>query len=501
MAGKQSKRGERTERRDGRTRENHENHDQSQQKQRSSRTRGGVRLRNARHARIAARQLEPHPLNFRIHTDGQKTALTAILEEVGFVGALLVRPLKRDRYQVLDGHERLTRFRPADEVPCLVVDLTDAEARKVLATFDQIGAMAGIDRRLLQELSKEIEFSHEVLDAMVEDALNSTRAVEADVGGAPADPDAVPLPPDKANTRRGDLWILGEHRLLCGDSSAPADLDRLLGGAAIHLVNTDPPYNVKVEPRSNNAIAAGLSSFAGTRHHQSLDLARHPGKSKPTQQKLRAKDRPLENDFVSDAEFDRLLLAWFGNVARVLVPGGGFYIWGGYANTANYPPALKASGLYLGWKEGSAHRFFGPANVPDVWEVEPDAALKKSIDLGEGVSLRDAAANAAIHIRPGAGEGLAAHNVVAGVPAWIRYGASDVWRVKKICPRLDPHRLPADGPAGVPDGAGSAVLRRDRAAVRGVHRAEGSTPGRQAGRVRISWYTGNPMQTRRRGRR
>ena len=130
-------------------------------------------------------------------------------------------------------------------------------------------------------------------------------------------------------------------------SSKPNDLDRLLDGQPIHLCNTDPPYNVKVEPRSNNAIAAGLSSFQGTTHHQSMDVARHPEKSKPTQKKLRAKDRPLANDFVSDDEFDRLLDAWFGNIARVLVPGRGFYIWGGYANCANYPPFLKKHGLYF----------------------------------------------------------------------------------------------------------------------------------------------------------
>ncbi len=156
-----------------------------------------------------------------------------------------------------------------------------------------------------------------------------------------------PAPPDEAITQPGDLWMLGEHRLLCGDSSKPADLDRLLDGQPIHLCNTDPPYNVKVEPRSNNAIAAGLSSFQGTTHHQSMDVARHPEKSKPTQKKLRAKDRPLANDFVSDEEFDRLLDAWFGNIARVLLPGRGFYIWGGYANLGNYPPFLKKHGLYF----------------------------------------------------------------------------------------------------------------------------------------------------------
>ena len=139
---------------------------------------------------------------------------------------------------------------------------------------------------------------------------------------------------------------------------------------------------MKVEPRSNNAIAAGNSSFQ--------PQGRGSGK-------LRAKDRPLANDFVSDEEFDRLLHAWFDNLARVLLPGHVFYLWGGYANVANYPPVFTASGMYFsqaviwhkmhpvltrkdfmgdhewcfyGWREGAAHRWFGPHNVPDVWSVK-----------------------------------------------------------------------------------------------------------------------------------
>ena len=145
--------------------------------------------------------------------------------------------------------------------------------------------------------------------------------------------DEVPAPPDEATTKPGDLWILGNHRLLCGDSSKAEDLDRLLAGQPIHLVNTDPPYNVKVEPRSNNAVAAGLSSFEA--------------QGKATNKKLRAKDRPLANDFVSDEAFEQLLNAWFSNASRALVPGGSFYFWGGFSNCANYPRALKANGLYF----------------------------------------------------------------------------------------------------------------------------------------------------------
>ena len=101
----------------------------------------------------------------------------------------------------------------------------------------------------------------------------------------------------------------------------------------------DPPYNVKVEPRSNNAIAAGLSSFtSAATHHQKFDVNRHPEKAKGNTKKMRAKDRPLENDFVSDEAFDQMLLDWFGNASRVLKPGGSFYIWGGY-------PQRRASAL------------------------------------------------------------------------------------------------------------------------------------------------------------
>ena len=210
------------------------------------------------------------------------------------------------------------------------------------------------------------------------------------------DPDEIPAPPEVATTQPGDLWVLGPHRLLCGDAGSETALDHLLEGVPVDLVHTDPPYNVRVEPRSNNAIAAGRSSFPAA-HHQGFDLARHPGKGRPTGRQLRAKDRPLANDFLPDAAFAALLQAWFANLARVLRPGGAFYLWGGYANLANYPAALAAAGLYFsqaliwvkehpvltrkdfmgnhewcfyGWREGAAHHFYGPANIPDTWQVQ-----------------------------------------------------------------------------------------------------------------------------------
>jgi DNA modification methylase len=99
-----------------------------------------------------------------------------------------------------------------------------------------------------------------------------------------------------------------------------------------------------------------LSSFQGATHHQGLDVARHLDKATPTATKLRPRDRPLANDFVSDEEFDRLLHAWFENMARVLEPGRTLYIWVGYANCGNYPPLLKACGMYFSQAISSASR-------------------------------------------------------------------------------------------------------------------------------------------------
>ena len=286
------------------------------------------------------------------------------------------------------------------DVPVVWFDGSDLDATAYAIADNRSAEFADWDTQVLARLLEELR-AEDALDGVgysVSDLDELIAELEQDTDGDyNGDEDDVPEPPADPVTKRGDLWVLGDHRLLCGDSSSAEDVDRLLAGARIHLVNTDPPYNVRVEPRSNNAIAAGLSSFQGTKHHQGLDLARHPEKSHPTGKRLRPKDRPLENDFVSDEEFHRMLLAWFGNIARVLVDGGVFYIWGGYANLGNYPGPLKEVGLYFsqgvvwdkehpvltrkdfmgsfeiayyGWKKGAAHRYFGPTNARDLWHVK-----------------------------------------------------------------------------------------------------------------------------------
>ena len=304
---------------------------------------------------------------------------------------------------IIVGH---TRWKAANklklkEVPVHVAKgLTEAQIKAYRIADNKTNELAEWDLDLLPlELAAlgELDYDLDVL-GFTSDEL--AELMQPEQPEPQTDPDDVPEPPDEAITKPGDLWILGDHRLLCGDSSKPEDLDRLLDGQPIHLVNMDPPYNVKVEPRSNNAISAGNSSFAkasSKTHHQKFDLERHPEKGKKTTNKMRAKDRPLANDFVTDKEFDHLLDAWFGNAARVLLPGRSFYIWGGYANLGNYPPFLKKHELYFsqavvwdkqhpvltrkdmmgsfelafyGWRSGAAHKFFGPNNATDLWAIK-----------------------------------------------------------------------------------------------------------------------------------
>ncbi len=353
--------------------------------------------------------IKPYEKNPRIN-DAAVDAVAASIQQFGFRQPIVVD----GEGVIVCGH---TRWKAAQklgftEVPVHVAtDLTPEQIRAYRIADNKTNELAEWNMELLPIELAELQGAGIDWSLLGFDQDDLAKLLDPGVQAGLTDPDEIPEPPDEAITQPGDLWILGEHRLLCGDSSKPADLDRLLDGQPIHLANTDPPYNVKLEPRSKNAVAAGLATFAAylsdeakardaekrLGNHQGFDLARDPSKSKPATQKMRAKDRPLQNDFISDEAFDALLVAWFGNIARVLLPGRAFYIWGGWSNIGNYPPVLKKSGLFwhqqliwvknspvlcrkdfmlahewcfYGWREGAGHEFFGPNNIRDVWQVD-----------------------------------------------------------------------------------------------------------------------------------
>jgi DNA modification methylase len=361
-------------------------------------------------------EIRPYEYNPRLN-DAAVDAVIASIREFGWRQPIVI---DADGIIVV-GHTRYLAAQKMGltEVPVHVAhDLSPAQARGYRIADNATAALSAWDYALLPaELTglKEMDFD---LGLLGFDPEELNRILSGAVNAGQTDPDAVPAPPDKAVTQPGDLWVLGDHRLLCGDAASTQDVDRLLDRATVHLINTDPPYNVNVEPRSNNAFVAGETSFHPVSQPKEKSRGKKPAKKptrvKATTGKMRAKDRPLENDCVSDEEFSRLLDAWFGNIARVLQPGRAFYIWGGYANLANYPPVLERHRLYFsqaivwdkqhpvltrkdfmgafelsfyGWREGAAHKFYGPNNIPDLWavkKVSPQSMLhltQKSVEL------------------------------------------------------------------------------------------------------------------------
>lgn len=139
---------------------------------------------------------------------------------------------------IIDGHARveLAEARKEPTIPVVYVDLDVEEEALVLATFDPLSAMATTDKEKLNALFAQLASSERLVEV-----LGHFRALPH-VGLT--DPDQVPDPPAEALTKAGDLWLLGHHRLLCGDSTNTEDVARLMAGERATLFATDPPYLV-----------------------------------------------------------------------------------------------------------------------------------------------------------------------------------------------------------------------------------------------------------------
>src|SRR5436190_7769635 len=117
--------------------------------------------------RVPARDLRPNPKNWRTHPPAQQDALRGVLAEIGYAGALLARELDDGSLELIDGHLR-AETTPDLLVPVLVVDLTSAEAGKLLATFDPLSQMAGVDPVALELLLSEIQFENSAVQSMLD---------------------------------------------------------------------------------------------------------------------------------------------------------------------------------------------------------------------------------------------------------------------------------------------------------------------------------------------
>jgi DNA modification methylase len=192
-------------------------------------------------------KLIPFAKNPRTHSDAQVAQIAASIAEFGFNNPILVD----SRAGIIAGHGRLLAARKLgmSEVPVIVLDqLTETQKRAYIIADNKLAENAGWDDELLQlqlaALQKE-DFHLHLLGFDDEELARLLAGQEAAEGLT--DEDAVPDIPEIPVTAAGDLFILGEHRLHCGDATVRADVERLMAGEAADLVFTDPPYNVDYE--------------------------------------------------------------------------------------------------------------------------------------------------------------------------------------------------------------------------------------------------------------
>ncbi len=189
--------------------------------------------------------IESHGRNFRNHPAKQIAAIQGTLQSVGIADALLAFPADGlgpagdfSRLCAFDGHARKD-LDPDQVWPVLVCDLTRAEADAMLATLDWTSSLAEIDGSMLAEL---IQDAGEVLPADLMASLDALARDNAALVPVVIVEDEVPEVQAAPVCRVGDLWSLGRHRVLCGDSTKPEDVARLMGGRKADLCFTSPPY-------------------------------------------------------------------------------------------------------------------------------------------------------------------------------------------------------------------------------------------------------------------
>jgi DNA modification methylase len=196
--------------------------------------------------RVPASELIPDEKNWRLHGRTQKRHMAAVLEEIGFAGAVLARETE-DGLKIVDGHLRHELAGDA-EVPVLVLDVDEEEASAILATYDPLGAMANADRGKLEDVVRRLDLDRQKgTRDLIDQISKQNKIVPPTFSPAETKRDALNHVPDVAPELRvegGQVWSLGRHILGVGSSCDEKFVNHVFQKESADLVVTDPPYGV-----------------------------------------------------------------------------------------------------------------------------------------------------------------------------------------------------------------------------------------------------------------
>ena len=288
--------------------------------------------------------LIPYAGNSRTHSDEQVAQIAASIKEFGWTNPILI---DGDNV-IIAGHGRLLAARKLgmEKVPIICIDhLTKAQQKALVIADNQLATNAGWDMDMLKAEIEGLNLEDFDVDLLGFDDKFLNGLLEPEPTEGLTDEDAVPEVPETPKTVLGDVWVLGNHRLMCGDSTSIDDLEKLTNGSLVDMWLTDPPYNVAYE--------------GGT-------------KEKLT----------IQNDSMGDEQFRQFLRDAYLAADSVMKAGAVFYIWHADSEGYNFRGAARDAGWQVrqcliwrksslvmgrqdyhwkhepclyGWKDGAAH--------------------------------------------------------------------------------------------------------------------------------------------------
>lgn len=305
-------------------------------------------------------ELIPYARNARTHSDEQVAQIAGSIREFGFTNPVLI-----DEGGIIAGHGRIMAARKLGlkEVPTIpITGLSEAQKKALILADNKMALNAGWDDAMLQVELEQLEkegfdlnltgFSEKEYEDLINEFREESESMEHE--------DDIPEAPTDPVTSPGDVWLLGEHRLLCGDSTKAEDLEKLMNSELADLWITDPPYNVAYQGRTEKALT-------------------------------------IQNDSMSSEDFKDFLVKAFYASKAFLKAGSSFYIWYSFRETINFYLALQEVNLKIredliwvkqhfvvggfdyhykhepclyGWVDGAPHKWYSDRTQTTVLEFD-----------------------------------------------------------------------------------------------------------------------------------
>jgi site-specific DNA-methyltransferase (adenine-specific) len=267
---------------------------------------------------VAVDKLIPYAKNSRTHSPEQVGQIAASIKEFGFRNPILV-----DGVGIIAGHGRLMAAQKLglDKVPTIdCSDMTESQKKAYIIADNKLAMNAGWDTAMLTIEMQELQEEGFDLDLLGFDDKELNALLEPEVVQGLTDEDAVPETPKEATTKLGDIYILGKHRLMCGDSTNIMDMEKLIDEQPVDMCLTDPPYNVAYEGATKEKLT-------------------------------------IINDSMGNDEFRQFLRDAFVAADTVMKQGAVFYIWHADSEGYNFRGACSDAGWKvrqcLIWKKSS----------------------------------------------------------------------------------------------------------------------------------------------------